>query len=122
MSTPRAFALLCVALLFLYPAVAAAVEVVRDGSSFERAILVPGDYKHSVRWEWDYLHRHFPDRIPTEQALIQHNGRTYDRFVFGGGKVLYFDITRFAGEIFKKRSKSVEQIMKELGIPIEHKK
>jgi hypothetical protein len=122
MSTPRAVILFCVAMLFHYSAGVAAAEIVRDGSSFERAILVPGDYKHSVRWEWDYLHRHFRDRIPTEQALTQQNGRTYDRFVFAGSKVLYFDVTRFVGEIFKKRTKSVEQIMKELGIPIEHKK
>ena len=122
MSMPRILALICLAILFHLSTPAVAADVVRDGSSFERAILVQGDYKHSVRWEWNYLHRNFPDRIPTEQVLTQHNGRTYETFAFVGGKILYFDVTRFAGEIFKKRTKSVEQIMRELGIPIEHKK
>jgi len=32
---------------------------VRDGSSFERAILVQGDYEDSVDWEWAYLMKEF---------------------------------------------------------------
>jgi hypothetical protein len=117
----RIIAVILLAVCLGLPAVVHAAEV-RDGSTFERAILVPGDYKHYVAWEWDYLHKHFSGRIPAQQTLTRHNGRTYDEFVFVGGKLLYFDITRFSGEIFKKRTKSVEQIMKELGIPIEHTK
>jgi hypothetical protein len=114
-----------VALLFLPIALVPSLTVaavVRDGSSFERAILVEGDYKHSVDWEWDYLKKRLRLRgLPKEQALTQHNGRTYDRFVFSD-RVVYFDVTRFEKQIFKKSNKSLEQMMKEMGIPIEKKK
>ena len=53
--------------------------------------------------------------------MTQHKGRTYDRFVFSE-RVVYFDVTRFAGQMFKKRTKSLEQLMKEMGIPIEKHK
>jgi hypothetical protein len=114
-----------VALLFLAIALVpslAVAAVVRDGSSFERAILVEGDYKHSVDWEWNYLKKTLRLRgLPREQALTQHNGRTYDRFVFRD-RVVYFDITRFEKQIFKKNHKSLEQMMKEAGIPVEKHK
>ena len=121
----RIVAILSFAILLDVFSVAAAGEV-RDGSSFERAILVPGNYEHSVVWEWNYLSKQFGGRgIPKEQALTQHGGRTYERFVWGtsaGDRVVYFDVTRFAGQIFKKRTKSLEQLMKEMGIPIEKHK
>jgi hypothetical protein len=114
-----------VALLFLAIALVPSLTVaafIRDGSSFERAILVEGDYKHSVDWEWNYLKKtlRLPG-LPREQALTQHNGRTYDRFVFSD-RVVYFDITRFEKQIFKKNNKSLEQMMKEAGIPVEKHK
>ena len=93
---------------------------VRDGSSFERAILVPGDYKGSVDWEWNYLRKKYGRRaMPKEHALTRHKGRTYDKFVFStarGDEVIYFDVTRFEKEIFKKRTKSLGQLMDEMGI------
>ena len=122
MNTPRTVIILLVALLLGIPSLARAGQG-RDGSSFERAILVEGDYKHSVDWEWNYLHKHFSGGgLPREHALTQQKGRTYDKFVFSSGKVVYFDVTRFAGQIFKKNTKSLEQMMKEAGIPIEKKK
>jgi hypothetical protein len=33
-----------------------------------------------------------------------------------GDKTVYFDVTRFAGEIYKKRTKSLGQLMDEMGI------
>jgi hypothetical protein len=97
----------------------AAAEI-RDGSTFERAILVPGDYEHSGAWEWNYLRTHFRGLgMPKQAGLLQHNGRTYDEFVFGaarGDKFVYFDLTRFASRIYKKRTKSLDQIMKETGM------
>ena len=100
----------------------AAAAVTRDGSSFERAVLVEGDYAHSVDWEWNYLKKTLGLRgLPRERALTQHKGRTYDKFVFSG-KVVYFDVTRFEKRIFKKSTKSLEQMMKEMDIPIEKKK
>jgi hypothetical protein len=120
MSTLRFVAILFVAIA-LPPSLAVAAGV-RDGSSFERAILVEGDYKHSVDWEWDYLKKKMGLRgVPREHALTQHNGRTYDKFVFND-RVVYFDVTRFEKQIFKKSTKSLEQMMKEMGIPIEKKK
>ena len=99
MNTSRALAVLFFAILLGIPSLAAAAEV-RDGSSFERAILVQGDYKHSVDWEWNYLRKNLRLRgMPREHALTQHKGRTYDEFVFNN-KVVYFDVTRFAGQIF----------------------
>ena len=125
MRTSRTFLLLLFAILLAIPSRVGAAEV-RDGSSFERAILVEGDYDHSVDWEWNYLRKRFGGRgIPKEHALTQHKGGTYDRFVFstaGGDKVVYFDVTRFAGQIFKKNSKSLPELMKEMGIPIEKNK
>jgi hypothetical protein len=120
MCIPRFVALLFLAIA-LVPSLAVAA-VVRDGSSFERAILVEGDYKQSVDWEWNYLKKTLRLRgLPREQALTQHNGRTYDRFVFSD-RVVYFDITRFEKQIFKKNNKSLEQMMKEAGIPVEKHK
>jgi hypothetical protein len=95
-----------VAIVFLTVFAVASAAEVRDGSSFERAILVQGDYEHSVDWEWAYLKKLFWGRgMPKEHGLMQHNGRWYDRFVFstsGGDKVVYFDVTRFAGRITRK--------------------
>jgi hypothetical protein len=94
----------------------------RDGSSFERAILVEGDYKHSVDWEWDYLRKNFRGHgMPKEHALTQHNGRTYDKFVFSD-KVVYFNVTRFEKEIFKKRDIDLPTLMKQMGIEPEKSK
>jgi hypothetical protein len=59
--------------------------------------------------------------MPGEHALTQHKGRTYDKFVFSA-RVVYFDVTRFEKQIFKKSTKSLEQMMKEMGIPNEKKK
>jgi hypothetical protein len=84
---------------------AGAAEV-RDGSSFERAILVQGGYEQSVDWEWAYLKKLFWGRgMPKEHGFMQHNGRWYDCFVFttsSGDKVIYFDVTRFADRITRK--------------------
>jgi hypothetical protein len=121
MNACRIVAVLIFAILLRNPSIAAAAEA-RDGSSFERAILVQGGYEHSVDWEWNYLKQNLRLRgLPKEHALTQHKGRTYDRFVFSN-RVVYFDVTRFAGQIFEKRTKSLEQLMKEMDIPIEKQK
>jgi hypothetical protein len=117
MNTSRTAAVLIFAIFIAVVSLAAAAPV-RDGSSFERAILVQGGYERSVDWEWNYLRRNLGLRgAPKEHALTQHKGRTYDKFVFSN-RVVYFDVTRFEGQIFKKRTKSLEQLMKEMGIPI----
>ena len=115
MNIRRTLVVLAFVILLSIPSGRGAAQI-RDGSSFERAILVEGDYEHSVDWEWAYLKKHFGGRMPKEQGLTQHKGRTYDRFVFSD-RVVYFDVTRFAGQIFKKRTKSLAELMKEMGIP-----
>ena len=94
----------CASLLVAVPLVSAAD--VHDGSSFERAIVVPGDYEHTVDWEWAYLKKLFWGHgMPQEHGLMQHNGRWYDRFVFStssGDKTVYFDVTRFASRMTRK--------------------
>jgi hypothetical protein len=118
MTTSCTLAALFLAIVLSIPSFAVAADL-RDGSSYERAILVEGDYKHSVDWEWDYLRKNFRGHgMPKEQALTQHNGRTYDKFVFSD-KIVYFDVTRFEKQIFKKRTKSLPELMKEMGIPAE---
>jgi hypothetical protein len=73
----------------------AEAAVVRDGSSFDRAILVEGDYARSVDWEWNYLRNKLGLRgPPKEHSLTQHRGRTYDVFVFPSGRAVYFDVRK----------------------------
>jgi hypothetical protein len=80
---------------------------VRDGSSYERAIIVPPDHKDYVKWEWDLLFKRFFDgqAMPKEHALVEHDGHMFDRFVFTtrkGEKVIYFDVTSFHRELAKE--------------------
>jgi hypothetical protein len=122
MNTRRTVVVIVFAILVCLPSLGGAARV-RDGSSFERAILVEGDYKHSVDWEWNYLRKYFRGRgLPREHALTRHNGRTYDKFVFTDGKVVIFDVTRFAREIFKKRDIDLPKLMREMGIEPEKPK
>jgi hypothetical protein len=122
MNRRRPLVVLVFAILLCIRSLTGAAQV-RDGSSFERAILVEGDYKHSVDWEWNYLHKYFRGRgLPREHALTRQNGRTYDRFVFTDGKVVIFDVTRFAREIFKKRDIDLPKLMREMGIEPEKPK
>ena len=82
--------------------------IVRDGSSFERAIIPAADYDHYVDWEWDYLKKRlWGQGMPVEHALTEHNGRLFDVHTFStsqGNKVIYFDITRFADRLKRKHT------------------
>ena len=73
-------------------------QVDRDGSSFERAIIVPPHQPNEVEWEFKQMRRLYPDAeiVPVEQALASHRGRDYDLWTLKTprGKVtMYFDIT-----------------------------
>src|SRR4051794_463694 len=73
------------------------LHVVRDGSSFERAIIVGRDQPGEVDWEFAQMRKLHPDAeiVPAEQALVSHDGRDYDLWVLKTphGKVtVYFDI------------------------------
>ncbi len=79
----------------------------RDGSSYERAIIVPPKTAQYVKWEWDQLQKRFFDgyAMPKEHALLEHDGRMYDRFVFStrqGDKIMIFDVTSFHPDLAKE--------------------
>lgn len=90
----------------------------RDGSSFEKAIIIKyiGDYSKSIDQEYKYIKRHFgvrgKDWQLMEQSLIKKNNKAYDEMVIKlfpsqEIKTLYFDIT-------EPSQKFMEQISSEL--------
>lgn len=95
------------------PAAFLEAQDVHDGSSFERAIIVPGDYEHIDEWEWKYLQSHFADQgMPKHfgSTVVEHNGDTFHKFVFSTPdreKTIYFDVTRFASAIKQSRSSRI---------------
>jgi len=76
-----------------------AKELIRDGSSFERAIIVPPDLPDEIAWEMRQIRKFHPDANlgPAEQGLVPHGGRMYDvydmRSLDGKKRIItYFDI------------------------------
>ncbi len=83
-------------------AVTAAKDSGRDGSSIEQAIVIDARTEFTGIDDEDYyLQKSFPGYEKVGQALIESNGRQYDRIdiITGGGKqkTFYFDITSFFG-------------------------
>lgn len=75
-----------------------------DGLSFERAIPILAESSaEGVPKEYEYLRRHYPGWRRTRQALLRHEGRSYDRLTIvspaGETKDIYFDITSFFGKM-----------------------
>jgi len=66
----------------------------RDGSSFQKAVIVG-----SVRAEYLYIDRKFPDAQIQSQMIVDNNGNPYDvvTIVPKGEtkKDIYFDVSRF---------------------------
>ena len=58
--------------------------LVRDGSSFEKAVIITSPMNKFVAVEWQWIAQHYPraQRLPSEQGLIIRNGRYYDRITF----------------------------------------
>ena len=83
-------------------------DIVRDGSSEERAILVPVSEAKSHDWQIAYLKRHFPEHysfsgpisnLNEEHAFIGHDEkrRWYDYYSFtvaGKKREVYFDVSK----------------------------
>jgi hypothetical protein len=72
-------------------------KVVRDGSSFDKAIIVTDHGPNEVKWEVAQMRRFHPDAeiLPVEQGLASHNGRLYDVWVLKtphGEVIMFFDI------------------------------
>jgi len=71
----------------------------RDGSSFEKAIIV-----NSIPEEYQYVKKHCPDCKFVMQSLMQHKGKPYDVLEFekptGEAVSYYFDISKFYGKGF----------------------
>lgn len=70
---------------------------VRDGSSIEKAVVVK-----SIREEYEWVQKQYPNSRVTGQALIKRKGKHYDELTFvtsfGETKKAYFDINSFFGK------------------------
>ncbi|MCK6617585.1 MAG: hypothetical protein L6Q51_08060 [Cyclobacteriaceae bacterium] len=69
----------------------------RDGLSIEKAVIV-----NSIREEYQWVQKNYPDSRVTGQALLKRKGKHYDELTFitpsGETKKAYFDITSFFGK------------------------
>lgn len=66
----------------------------RDGSSYDKAVIA-----YSVRAEYKWIDKTYPESDLMTQVVTQYNGKVYDvvsiRTKEGTEKSVYFDITRF---------------------------
>jgi hypothetical protein len=75
------------------------------GSSFDAAIVLEGATNElsGVQAESIYIAKHYPGWPQNMQALLNHDGRMYDRIDIvgpkGESKSLYFDITDWFGKL-----------------------
>lgn len=75
-----------------------ALDTVRDGSSFERAIVLEGAILVVAPFlEYEYLEERYPGHNKTRQSLQKYNGRSFDVVTFtttdGETKTFYFALT-----------------------------
>jgi hypothetical protein len=93
--------------------------VIRDGSTEQKAIVVPPDISDAKAHAWQnaYLKKHFPEHFSLDQplkdmgeehAFIGHDKqrRWYDYYAFqiaGKKKEVYFDVSKQTWEWAKKR-------------------
>jgi hypothetical protein len=83
--------------------VAETVAAAEPGSSFDTAIVLDGAKNElsGVEAENSYIAAHYPGWHQSMQALLNNNGRVYDRIDVigpkGESKSLYFDITDWFG-------------------------
>ena len=96
----RGIAIWCLALAVISsPAFAEPPSQAAAGSTIETAIILPNiaDEFHGVAAEHRYIARHFPTWHIENQALVEQNGRHYDRIGMikpdGEHTALFFDIT-----------------------------
>lgn len=75
----------------------------RDGSSFEKAIIIKSKTDAAgTAEEYNWLKKNYPGYRMKNQSLLQHNKRPYDLLKFvtstGDQKEIYFDITNSFGK------------------------
>jgi len=83
------------------PAAASAVST-PDGSSLERAIVVPRDTeKEGIAWEYAWIRDHVGEYRRKTQRLLMSGERRFDQITVtladGTDRTFYFDITRYFG-------------------------
>jgi hypothetical protein len=80
-----------------------ASDTVRDGSSFDRAVIIKSSNEgDGIRQEYQWLRDKYPGCRMESQSLVFHEGRPYDVLRFkdaeGAGHEAYFDISSFFGK------------------------
>lgn len=88
--------------LLVPPALAEIVYKGGDGGSPETAIVITGaeGSLDGIQSEYDWVKRNRPGAKVVSQALLESDGRVYDRLtlrVGGRTEEVYFDITAFFG-------------------------
>jgi hypothetical protein len=74
-----------------------------DGSSLDKAIVVPRDTeKEGIAWEYAWIREHFGEHRRKGQSLLMGDGgRRFDQVTVqlanGSERTFYFDITRYFG-------------------------
>jgi hypothetical protein len=82
---------------------AASRDSITDGSSLEKAIVVPRDTeKEGIAWEYAWIREHFGGyRRKGQRLLMGDGGRRFDQvsvqLADGTERTFYFDITRYFG-------------------------
>jgi len=76
----------------------------RDGSSYEKAIIIAEKTEPSgIDAEYKWLSVHYPGYKMESQSLLLEKGRSYDLMEFktpdGSKHSIYFDITTFFGKM-----------------------
>ena len=84
--------------------VAAPHDTLRDGSSYEKAIIIEAttDFQ-GVKDEYAWLRKNYPGSKTTKQALTMHDKKSFDvlSVVTADGKAIevYFDISKSFGKM-----------------------
>lgn len=81
----------------------AVVDGVRDGLSFERAIVINETHERpGINDEYAWIRANYPGSRNNSQALVYHDKKPYDilHITTAGGKEVsvYFDISKFFGK------------------------
>ena len=81
----------------------APADSVRDGSSFDRAIIIKDtDETAGVHSEYQWIRDNYPGYSTEKQSLVAHQGISFDVLVIRNQdrteKTVYFNISRFYGK------------------------
>ena len=81
----------------------APADSIRDGSSFDRAIIIKDtDETAGVHSEYQWIRDNYPGYSTEKQSLVAHQGISFDVLVIRNQdrteKTVYFNISRFYGK------------------------